>query len=1192
MSNTTPDKAQSPGDCPFCATDDDGVLLATPLVYAKWDRFPVSPGHALLITKRHIPDWWSATDAERQALLEQIVPLRRLIEAHHRPDGYNIGVNIGPAGGQTVPHLHVHLIPRFAGDVGDPTGGVRSVIPAKANYLAAQHDHPPHRAPLVRGGTDDPLLPHLLAHLAQAATVEIAVAFVSWDGVGLLLPHLADVLARGGTIRLLTGDYLGFTDPDALRRLGDLGAGLELRVIETRGGSFHVKGYICVTPHGGGTAFVGSSNLTRVALERGVEWNYRVVTPRDAEGHRAIRDGFRALWDSNAAVPVTEAWLRAYESRRQPPAAAAAASGPDQPEPPPPVPTPHEVQRAALEALADSRATGNVRGLVVLATGLGKTWLAAFDTERVGARRVLFIAHREEILDQALQTFRRTRPHARLGRYTGTEKVPDADVLFASVQTLHRRTHLERFAPDAFDYVVVDEFHHASAATYRRLLAYFTPRYLLGLTATPERTDGADLLALCGEEVVYRCDLVEGIRRGLLAPFAYYGVPDDVDYQQIPWRSTRFDEEALTSAVATVARADNALEQLNRRGGTRTLGFCVSQRHADFMAAHAAVKGLRTAAVHAGPSSDPRALSLERLVRGELDVIFAVDMFNEGVDLPDVDTVLMLRPTESAVVWLQQFGRGLRLRPGKTLKVIDYIGNHRSFLLKPRTLFGLDEGDAHIDQALRLVESGRGSELLPPGCSVTYDLEARDIIRQLLKPTNDGIRQFYEDFRNRHGTRPTASESFHAFFDPRTVRKSHGSWLQFVRAMGDLRGTLDEAETLLRPLLQELEVTPMTKAYKMIVLLAMLEEDALVAGLDVEQLAHRVRLVARRYAVTRDELDEVLEDDAALVASLERNPIAAWAGGRGTGGTPYFGYADRRFVATLDIPTVLRAAANVLIGEVAEWRLAAYLRRASMSSGADRIVCKVSHSGGRPILFLPPRDSGAEIPEGWVDVRVGDEPLQAKFVKIAVNVVQGEGSDDNRLPEILTGWFGTSAGAPGTQQRVIFRRDGTTYRLEPLGDDDRGGLTLWAKYSRADVPRLLGIELKGFENQQGIVERKGLAVLFVTLDKSGSQEAHKYRDDFLSDVDFQWQSQNRTSQGSPTAQRLREHRERGITVHLFVRRAAKVNGRTQPFSYCGELDFQRWEGENPITMWWKLRTPLSPDVSAELRAAKTHARDS
>ena len=219
------------------------------------------------------------------------------------------------------------------------------------------------------------------------------------------------------------------------------------------------------------------------------------------------------------------------------------------------------------------------------------------------------------------------RPKATLGRYDGQNWDHWADIVFASILTLGRSRHLEKFRPETFDYIVVDEFHHAAARTYRNLLNHFRPKFLLGLTATPERMDGGDLLALCQENLVFRCDAFDGIDRGLLCPFQYFGVPDDVDYAQIPWRNARFDEEALTQAVATRKRAQNALEQYRKRGGRRALAFCVSQRHADFMADFFRGAGVRAVAVHAGAESAPRAASLEQLAAGGIDVIFAVDMF-------------------------------------------------------------------------------------------------------------------------------------------------------------------------------------------------------------------------------------------------------------------------------------------------------------------------------------------------------------------------------------------------------------------------------------------------------------------------------------------------------------------------------------------------------------------------------------
>jgi len=532
-------------ECPFCsAISGDRIFHTDELVLGLWDGFPVSHGHALLIPRRHIATWFDATEEEQAALMRALAVAREKIMDRWQPDGFNIGINAGEAAGQTVFHLHVHLIPRYKGDVRDPRGGVRHVIPSKANYLeklelpgsnngSTVDPIRPDRA-LVEG-VDDPLLPHLLTGIDQSTQVNIAAAFILPSGVRRIERHLQDLLDRGGTARLLTGDYLDVTDPDALLRLLDLRGNFQLRVYETEGTSFHPKAYLFHERSGAGVAYVGSSNLTETALTSGVEWNYRVISsPSGGKEFHQIVDAYDRLFTHPSTRSVDIEWITNYRERRK-----AAEFIPHaypveiEEEPSLPVPEPHSVQVEALIALENSRLEGNAAGLVVLATGLGKTWLSAFDSNRPEYRRILFVAHREEILAQAAGTFRNIRPTASLGLYTGQEKSGSSEVVFASIQTLGRKRHLENFSPQEFDYIVVDEFHHASAPTYRRLIEYFKPKFLLGLTATPERTDGGDLLALCGENLVYRCDLFEGIRRDLLSPFHYYGVPDEVDYTNI-----------------------------------------------------------------------------------------------------------------------------------------------------------------------------------------------------------------------------------------------------------------------------------------------------------------------------------------------------------------------------------------------------------------------------------------------------------------------------------------------------------------------------------------------------------------------------------------------------------------------------------------------------------------------------------
>ena len=557
-------------NCPFCSIDPGRIAFANDLVTAIWDAFPVSPGHLLIIPRRHAPVWSDLNPTQQSAIWSAIDQAKSIVLERFRPDGFNVGFNEREAGGQTVFHFHLHIIPRYANDIVDPRGGIRHVLPRKANYLVenASHQRPAEGQKLVTGGGDDPLLPHLLRNLDRSTTCDIAVAFLLDSGARMIVSHLRDFLARGGRARILVGDYLDVTEPTALRRLNDLSGEIDVRVYEARDRGFHLKTYIFLA-HDESTAFVGSSNLSGPALTESIEWNYKLVNHNERTGFSEITAGFESLFNAEATVGADEAWISRYEVRRVRPDWRAAEVAEEAPLP---RAVPHALQQAALAALVGTRKEGFSAGLVVLATGLGKTWLSAFDSDRPELHRVLFVAHREEILNQAIDNFRRVRPKASIGRLAASQRELEADLLFASVQTLSRTEHLGSFAPTAFDYIIIDEFHHAAAATYRRIIDHFQPKFLLGLTATPERMDGGDLLALCQENLVFEADL--------LCPFQYWGVPDVVDYANIPWRNARFDPTELTAAVATEARAKNALEQFQKHNAQRCIAFCCSQRHA------------------------------------------------------------------------------------------------------------------------------------------------------------------------------------------------------------------------------------------------------------------------------------------------------------------------------------------------------------------------------------------------------------------------------------------------------------------------------------------------------------------------------------------------------------------------------------------------------------------------------------
>ena len=418
----------------------------------------------------------------------------------------------------------------------------------------------------------------------------------------------------------------------------------------------------------------------------------------------------------------------------------------------------------------------------------------------------------------------------------------EVNVLCASVQTLSRADHLERFAKQHFDYVVIDEFHHAAAATYRRLLNYFVPQFLLGLTATPDRSDQSDILSLCDDNLVFMCNLFAGINANLLAPFHYYGIYDEsVDYQEIPWRNGRFDPEQLTSKLATLARTRHILKQWRERKQERTLAFCVSIRHAEYMAEQFRHAGISAAAVYAG-SALSRGDSLEQLADRRLQVIFSVDLFNEGVNLPSIDTVMMLRPTESKILFLQQLGRGLRKADGKDqLVVLDFIGNHQSFLHKPQALLGIGQSYKQVAEFARSYEQQRLE--LPPGCFVNFDLQLIEFLKSL---DTEGITKDYEALKATLGRRPSLAEFYRAGVSITTIRRQFGSWYELVDSQGDLLA--DEADCVRahKDFLREIETTAMTKSFKMVLLEAFQELGGWRSGPSFSELAEQSWQVMQR----------------------------------------------------------------------------------------------------------------------------------------------------------------------------------------------------------------------------------------------------------------------------------------------------------------------------------------------------------
>lgn len=1080
---------------------------------------------------------------------------------------------------------------------------------------------PVRRRKLVTGGTD-PFLPHLSQAISVATDIAIAVSFVKTTGLRLLMRDLEFAL-RGGDdlgrqptrLRFLTSDYLGITDPEALRILSLLQQhGADVRVFVTDNDSFHLKAYIFSErgPDGSlrGTAFVGSSNISGQALQDALEWNYRVVYPDD-DGFLEAERSFEELFAHQRCLPLTDAWIDAYERRRRPPPVSI-APGSDELEPPP-QPTP--VQVDALEALAATREEGFRRGLVVLATGLGKTWLAAFDAERMGARRVLFVAHREEILSQAAETFVRIRKGLRVGFYTGKARDGDVDVLCASVQTLARAAHLEKFAPQHFDYVVVDEFHHASAATYRKLLGHFAPSFLLGLTATPDRTDQSDILSFCDDNLVFTCGLFDGIDQELLAPFHYYGIWDEeVDYREIPWRNGKFDPEQLSSKLATLARARHALKEWRERAQRRTIAFCVSTRHADVMAEQFRRAGVEAAAVYSG-SSLGRGEALTRLREGQLQVIFSVDLFNEGVDLPSIDTVMMLRPTESKILFLQQFGRGLRRSEGKShLVVLDFIGNHQSFLQKPPALFNTRATYKDLAAFARAAESNRLA--LPDGCYVNYDLRIIELLKSLDK---QGTANEYQALRATLGRRPTLAEFYRSGASVQAMRQQYGSWFDFVKDQADLGPEESICLENTRSLLKEVETTQMTKSFKMILLEALLEVDGFRSPPTLPALAERSwSVLQRRPALVSDLAPAVrpLPDGRGLQWQRywQDNPVNAWVGGnRADGANAFFQVVSDRFVLSKPLATEQIETLSSMAGELVDFRLASYEARQGNAQPTATVV-PFPARGGTELSYFPnlkiacghfrtgrtdsdehvslparygqldphrhfiARASGNSMDGGKHPVRDGDylllelvSPTKAGAIAGAVVAIerQDESGDSQYLLRNVTkndrGEYLLKASNPAYEDLIATDQMRTLARLKSIVDPL--DLQIGRAFKREEVPALFGEEFNPGNWNAGhvVLADKKAHVLFVTLNKQGKAEEHRYHDYWVDANTFHWQSQNSTGPMTKKGRQIIEHAKLGVDLHLFVREAKLAGSKGAPFVYHGKAQYVSHTGSNPMS---------------------------
>lgn len=595
--------------------------------------------------------------------------------------------------------------------------------------------------------------------LARCTSFDISVAFVTMSGIEPLLPIFEELRERGVPGRVLTTDYLGFSDPAAMRKLAGI-SNIEVRLFRTEGNrGFHTKGYIFNS--GDVCRFlIGSSNLTGTALATNREWNARLVSKQTGAFARALQAEFKALWDHPLSRPLHDV-IDAYEAERRANMAAQAEVMKRLPLPVSPVrPEPNSMQRAFVENLLRIAGSGERRALLISATGTGKTYAAAFAVRELKPRRMLFVVHREQIARQAMASFRRVLGEEELtfGLLGGGQNEAGADCVFATMQTLARERVLGALDPKAFDVIIIDEVHRAAAESYRKIMAHFEPKLWFGMTASPDRPDGADIYALFDHNIAYEIRLSTALEEDLLCPFHYFGVKD------VTVGGMMLEDLSDFRLLTAEERVSNILDRAQYFGW-----------------------------------SGPREEAIYRLSHGvgdnRLDYIFTVDIFAEGVDIPEVNQVIMLRPTQSAIVFVQQLGRGLRKAPDKEFVVIlDFIGNYQSNFLIPVAL--ADDRSYNKDNMRRAIAVDLRQ--IPGTSSVHFDPIVRKRIYESIDRASVSdtklIRTSYEQLKAKLGRIPGLLD-FDRFgsIDAVTFFEKFGSYYAFLSVKAGAGRRVSEA---------------------------------------------------------------------------------------------------------------------------------------------------------------------------------------------------------------------------------------------------------------------------------------------------------------------------------------------------------------------------------------------------------------
>jgi len=959
---------------------------------------------------------------------------------------------------------------------------------------------------------------YLKQELLNCKKFYFIVSFIKYSGIQLLISTLDELEKQGIQGEIITSVYLNITDSKALRKLLSY-ENIKVKIYNNSSESFHTKAYLFEKEkyH---SVIIGSSNISQSALYSAEEWNVKLTDSSFFNIYEKSLNQFEKLWHSNEAIELTEDFIDEYEKYKKS------------------INTqntfdyrktkikqkdefvPNSMQKRVLQKLRETRINGNKKGLVISATGTGKTYLAAMDIKqffeinsntenklfekpKISNIKFLFIAHREELLENAMNVFSRilTIDKNEFGKIYGGLKEINKSMIFASIQSL--RNCYNEFNPDFFDYIIVDEFHHSMSDSYLKTLSYFNPKFLLGLTATPKRMDGKDILSLCDYNVVDEIGIKEALEEDLIVPFHYFGVNDyAVNYDNIPYKNGKYNEKVLLENLLLNTRTDYIVEKINKFGfdGDKlsAIAFCQNIEHAFFMKEEFTKKGYKSAVITANTSSNDRAKILEKFKNKKIEILCVVDILNEGIDIPTINLLLFLRPTMSSTIFIQQIGRGLRKTKNKDfVTIIDFIGNHKKdYLLINYFSNEIDNKDTLFTKKGKIINEIKNQfSNIPKSCYVELDRVCQNRIIEKIEKINFNskniLKELYLDYKQEIGKSENEILKISDF----------DTNVELFQELSLKLGSFYNAQLQFEnpEILKQNKISLNSEELEF---LAYLEKKLTL----VEPFTYLIV----KYLINNNFIN------SEIIINEYKN---------------YFNIKDdfqKEYVI------------NRIFTELVEDKI--------LEENSKNRLFKISKKYNK--IF---------------ESRKENNEINLKLIDLD-NFQNSNYNFKNRIEELL--YLGLSEFKKNNNLSIFHENILIPYK----------------KYKRVELQILLDSKVPKGSWRAGYANTDKDICLFATIDKTHIlQENLKYDNSLFADDIIQWISQPKTAHTSSVGKMFINHKKLGYNVHIFIRKFAFMDGnKTNPFIYLGKADYYKSFGDKPMRILWKLEEKIPQELIYEL----------